>query len=320
MKKIILSLALFCVPLVTLAHVKWFAEPQQEVPAYKLADSHVVIAIIASLLIIALGVYLEKRLKVPQKLNKYIEKWAPGALSIASIGFGLSFIIFSINGFVFAPNLPAIGQMGQVMLLIQALAGLMIFFGFYERVGGFLILVLFILGINQYGSIEMLDTLEMVGFALYAMIIGRPKWKIRDTQIFKHFTHHLHEYGLPILRVGTGLNLMVLGFTEKILAPSLTDNFLANYHWNFMPALGFEHFTNYWFAFSAGVVEVLFGLFFIFGFITRTTTVVLAVFLVTTLVLLGPLELIGHLPHFSIAIVLFVLGSGSRLILLRKKN
>ena len=320
MKKIILSLALFCVPLVTLAHVKWFAEPQQEVPAYKLADSHVVIAIIASLLIIALGVYLEKRLKVPQKLNKYIEKWAPGALSIASIGFGLSFIIFSINGFVFAPNLPAIGQMGQVMLLIQALAGLMIFFGFYERVGGFLILVLFILGINQYGSIEMLDTLEMVGFALYAMIIGRPKWKIRDTQIFKHFTHHLHEYGLPILRVGTGLNLMVLGFTEKILAPSLTDNFLANYHWNFMPALGFEHFTNYWFAFSAGVVEVLFGLFFIFGFITRTTTVVLAVFLVTTLVLLGPLELIGHLPHFSIAIVLFVLGSGSRLVLLRKRD
>ena len=320
MKKIILSLALFCVPLVTLAHVKWFAEPQQEVPAYKLADSHAVIAIIASLLIIALGVYLEKRLKVPQKLNKYIEKWAPGALSIASIGFGLSFIIFSINGFVFAPNLPAIGQMGQVMLLIQALAGLMIFFGFYERVGGFLILVLFILGINQYGSIEMLDTLEMVGFALYAMIIGRPKWKIRDTQIFKHFTHHLHEYGLPILRVGTGLNLMVLGFTEKILAPSLTDNFLANYHWNFMPALGFEHFTNYWFAFSAGVVEVLFGLFFIFGFITRTTTVVLAVFLVTTLVLLGPLELIGHLPHFSIAIVLFVLGSGSRLVLLRKRD
>lgn len=320
MKKIILSLALFCVPLVTLAHVKWFAEPQQEVPAYKLTDSHVVIAIIASLLIIALGVYLEKRLKVPQKLKKYIEKWAPGALSIASIGFGLSFIIFSINGFVFAPNLPAIGQMGQVMLLIQALAGLMIFFGFYERVGGFLILVLFILGINQYGSIEMLDTLEMVGFALYAMIIGRPKWKIRDTQIFKHFTHHLHEYGLPILRVGTGLNLMVLGFTEKILAPSLTDNFLVNYHWNFMPALGFEYFTNYWFAFSAGVVEVLFGLFFIFGFITRTTTVVLAVFLVTTLVLLGPLELIGHLPHFSIAIVLFVLGSGSRLVLLRKRD
>lgn len=320
MKKIILSLALFCVPLVTLAHVKWFAEPQQEVPAYKLTDSHVVIAIIASLLIIALGVYLEKRLKVPQKLNKYIEKWAPGALSIASIGFGLSFIIFSINGFVFAPNLPAIGQMGQVMLLIQALAGLMIFFGFYERIGGFLILVLFILGINQYGSIEMLDTLEMVGFALYAMIIGRPKWKIRDTQIFKHFTHHLHEYGLPILRVGTGLNLIVLGFTEKILAPSLTDNFLANYHWNFMPGLGFEHFTNYWFAFSAGIVEVLFGLFFIFGFITRTTTIVLAIFLVTTLILLGPLELIGHLPHFSIAIVLLVLGSGSRLILLKKSN
>jgi uncharacterized membrane protein YphA (DoxX/SURF4 family) len=231
-----------------------------------------------------------------------------------------AFIIFSIKGFIFAPNLPALGNVGYLMLSIELVAGILILLGFYERIGGLLVLVLFILGINQYGGVEMLDTLEMVGFAFYIIIIGRPKWKMRDWNFVKHFSHKIHAYGLPILRVGTGLNLIVLGFTEKILNPSLTDNFLSHYNWNFMQKLGFEGFTNYYFGFSAGVVEVLFGLFFLLGLVTRTTTIALAVFLVTTLYLLGPIELIGHLPHFSIAIVLLVLGSGTRLVLMHKKD
>ncbi len=318
MKKFIALLPVFFLPMIALAHVKWFAEPQKEIPSYALSDGPVMFGILCVLIAIGVGVFLEKKLSVPQKVKSHIEKWAPIVLSIASIGFGLSFIIFSLNGFIFAPNLQAVGTMGNLMLGIQALAGVMILLGLYERVGGLLILVLFALGMKEYGSLEMLDTLEMVGFAIYAIIIGRPMWKIKDTQIFQKYTHPFHEYGLPILRVGTGLNLIVLGFTEKILSPSLTDNFLATHPWNFMQALGFEAYTNYWFAFSAGVAEVLFGLFFLFGLVTRVTTVALAVFLVTTLYLLGPLELIGHLPHFSIAIVLLALGSGSRLLLIKK--
>ncbi len=264
--------------------------------------------------------FLEKKLKLPKVLDKYVERFAPSVLSFASMGFGLAFIIFSIKGFVFAPNLPAVGDMGHSMIALQALAGIMIFFGLYERIGGALLILLFILGVKEYGAFNMADTLEMVGFAFYAMIVGRPKWKIIDTELFQSFSHKIHEYGLPILRIGTGLNLMVLGFSEKILAPSLTANFLEHYHWNFMQTLGFHYFTDYYFAFSAGVVEILFGIFFLLGLVTRTTTIFLAVFLVTTLSLLGPVELIGHLPHFSIAIVLLLFGSGSRFLLINKKS
>jgi uncharacterized membrane protein YphA (DoxX/SURF4 family) len=313
----ILSLV-FLSPITTLAHVKWFAEAQEPVRNYQITDSPVILAIIISLLIILLGIYLDKKLRVPNKLNKYIEAWAPKVLSLASIGFGLAFIIFSIQGFIFAPNLQVASPLGTSMLVLQFLAGILILFGLYERVGGVLILVLFIFGVQEYGMYEMLDTMEMIGFAIYIILIGRPKWKIRDLNLIEPVTQKFHKYGLPILRVGTGLNLIILGFTEKILAPSLTDNFLNHYNWNFMQGLGFEWFTNYWFAFSAGAVEILFGIFFLFGLITRTTTILLAVFLATTLVLLGPIELVGHLPHFSIAIVLLVLGSGSKLLLLKK--
>lgn len=301
---------LLVIPTTLFAHVKWFAETGEYVRPYQFNDLPVVLSIIVVLLILIIGFYLDRKLKIPKWYEYFMEKMAPYALSIASIGFGLAFLIFSFNGFVFAPNLPTDNA---ILLAIQTAVGMMIFLGIYERFAGLLIIGLFILCVREFGFTEMMDTFEMLGFALYALIIGRPKFKIVDVDIFRQFAHKIHAYGLPILRVGTGLNLIILGFSEKILSPSLTADFLSHYHWNFMQALGFHNYTDYWFAFSAGVSEVLFGLFFLLGLVTRTTTVALAVFLVTTLYLLGPVELIGHLPHFSIAIVFLVLGSGSKL-------
>lgn len=316
-KNIFFILGSLALPLFSFAHVKWFAEEVQVVPQYKISDKFVLLSIVFSILIILIGIILEKKLKTPIVFTKYIERFAPNVLSIASIGFGLAFLIFTIQGFIFAPNLKAIGEFSNTMLFIQGLAGVMILFGIQERMGGMLLLFLFVLGIKKFGAIEMLDTLEMVGFAFYAMIIGRPKWKVSDFCLIKNIFHKMRHYALPILRVGTGLNLIILGFTEKILAPSLTQNFLQIYDWNFMQKIGFYAVTDYWFAFFAGVVEVLFGVFFVLGLITRTTTIVLAIFLITTLILLGPVELIGHLPHFSIAIVLLVLGSGTKFKLIK---
>ena len=314
---IICTIFLATAPLVASAHVKWFAEPTNQVPPYKITDTGVVIWILISVAIILMGIYLERKLRVPGWLDKRLDILTPTVLSLASIGFGLALVIFSLQGFVFAPNLPADGLFGTLLLILQAVAGFMILVGFYERIGAILLLLVFSLGIAQYGALEMIDTLEVVGFALFAFIVGRPKWRLRETKRIQSFMNRFSSYGVPLLRIGTGLNLLILGFSEKILAPSLTQNFLAEYHWNFMQALGFEYFTDYWFAFSAGVVESLFGLFFILGLVTRLSTLVLAGFLVTTFILLGPVELVGHLPHFSIAIVLLVLGSGSRLRLIK---
>lgn len=310
-------LTLLIIPLACFAHVKWFAESVTPVRPYMLSDIPVIFTILIGLFLISIGIYLEKHIPVSDKFQTFMEKFAPTVLSIASIGFGLAFIIFTVNGFIFAPNLPAKDVLGTVMLFVQGLAGVMILLGIYERIGGLFIIILFILGVISFGYVEMLDTLEMIGFALYAMIIGRPQYKIIDTDILSQITHHIHNYGYPLLRVGVGLNLIVLGFTEKIFAPSLTQNFLSTHPWNFMQSLGV---SNYWFAFIAGSTEILLGVFFVLGLVTRITTVVLAGFLITTLYLLGPLELIGHLPHFSIAIVLLILGAGSRLVLVNHKK
>lgn len=315
--KYIITVVVFLAPLVSSAHVKWFAESTEAVRPYQLTDLPVIFSIFFVIFALLVGVFLEKKLEVPRWYNNLIQQTAPVILSLASIGFGLSFLIFSYNGFVFAPNLQ-VESVNSILLIVQALAGLMILLGLYERLGGFLLIVLYLLAVSRFGFVEMMDTLEMVGFAFYAMIIGRPKWKIAESQFMRTLTHPFHQYGVSILRIGIGLNLIILGFSEKILKPSLTHNFLSTYDWNFMHNLGFTWFTDYWFAYAGGVVEALFGLFFLFGLVTRISVVALAVFLVTTLILLGPIELMGHLPHFSIALVLLVFGAGSRMHMKKK--
>lgn len=310
MKKIIFLLAGLGLPVGSFAHVKWFAEPTETVRPYQLTDTPVLAWIAIAIALVLIGVILEKRLKPWSWLTKKANSMAPGILSVASIGFGIAFLLFTAYGFIFAPNLVATGSAGALMLAVQAVAGVMIAFGIYERLGALMLLTLYAMGIIHFGFYEMIDALEMLGFAAYAFIIGRPKWRLVQAKWPAVFTKNVRDYALPVLRVGTGLNLIVLGFTEKILAPGLATNFLADHPWNFMPALGFEQFTDYWFIFSAGAVEALFGIFLVLGLVTRLTIVVLAVFLATTLILLGPLELVGHLPHFSIAIVLLLLGAG----------
>ncbi|MEK7564271.1 MAG: DoxX family membrane protein [Patescibacteria group bacterium] len=306
MKKLIILVILFT-PFVSLAHVKWFAQENQYIRPYSLTDVPVLIWILVTIFLVSIGFYLESNIKIPSRFRAILDKIGPMAESLASIGFGAALIIFSLSGFVFAPNLHA---EGSFILFLQGIAGVMIMLGIFERIGALLLLLTFVLGIARYGGIEMMDTFEMVGFALYALLVGRPKWKLISTSYGLKFLNNFESYAVPILRIATGINLIILALSEKIFASSLTYDFLSNYHWNFMQSFGM---SNYWFAFSSGVVELLFGLFFVLGLITRTATIFLAFFLITTLILLGPLELIGHLPHFSIAIVLLVLGAGDKL-------
>ena len=114
-----------------------------------------------------------------------------------------------------------------------------------------------------------------------------------------------------ILRVGLGLTLATLALHNKLLNPDLALTFFDEHPMNFMPLLGFPQFTNLHFAFAVGVAELAMGMLLIWGIATRFVTGILATFLISTLVMFGPSELIGHLPLFGIAAVLIIRGGGS---------
>lgn len=311
-KKIIylIVIALVSAPSISYAHVKWFAKELGTARPYQITDTPVLIWLGIIILLLLAGVYLEKKLTIPKYLTNSKNKLSQLGHTIATIGFGLALIIFSFNNFLFAPSL---SLNNTFLLALQAISGAMIVLGLYQRVAAIIIFLIFIFGINHYGFLEMLEAVEILGFGIYIFIFNRQSWNLKDSKTLSELTKNLQAHAVPLLRFFTGLNLIILGFSEKIFNPSLAQNFLTNYHWNFLQSLGWHGFTDYWFAFSAGIVEIIFGLFFILGLVTRLNTIVLAIFLITTLILLGPIELVGHIPHFSIALILLLYGSGTKL-------
>ena len=308
--KIWLGLVIFSLPTTSLAHVKWFAEEKNEpVRPYQLTDVPILIWIVASLAMVSLGVFLERNLKLPQNISEKLKRLKPTVISLATIGFGIALLIFSFNNYIFSPNLVTVGQFGFILLLIHAVVGLLLVLGLNVRIASLFIIGLFGLSLVNFGW-GAVDSLEILGLGTYILITGRPKWRIAESQYLANAFENYQKLALPLLRITLGINLITLGFDEKILAPALALNFLNGHDWNFMAKLGMAGFTDYWFAFSAGASEILIGVFLVLGLVTRLTIIALATFLVITLFLLGPIELIGHLPHFAIASILLVAGSG----------
>ena len=115
----------------------------------------------------------------------------------------------------------------------------------------------------------------------------------------------------PVIRVGVGLTLMTLAVHEKLANPGVTMAFLEEYHFNFMTMVGFDGFSDLHFTFAAGSVELMLGALIAFGIATRIAVATLTGFFIATLILLAPVELIGHFPLFGIAIVLILRGPGN---------
>lgn len=340
----LLFLILF-VPILASAHVKWFVDYQHSIPTrpYLFSDLPVIFWIAISLLILFAGIWLEKKLPVPERILGFFHRSEDTIISLFTAFIGFGFIIFSIQGYIFAPVLIPQSSVGLLLLITQAIIGVGMLLGIGVRFFAGMLLILYGASVFSFGIGEMIDVLEVIGIACMLLIfgsegdmnpavrrdsyqpseqktkgfipfiLGRPRWSLLDIPVSFDFLSRWKPYAIPLLRVFTGLNLIALGLNEKILHPSWGLAFLQIHPWNFMQMMGFHAYSDYWFVLSAGVVEVLFGLVYVFGIVTRVNTIVLGCFFVTTLMLLGPLELFGHILHFGIVAVLLIWGSGEKL-------
>lgn len=116
---------------------------------------------------------------------------------------------------------------------------------------------------------------------------------------------------LWLLRILLGVSLVTLAFTEKLNNPAMALALLERHDFNFMTSLGFNY-SDQWFVYSAGVVELLLGLVLLTGWVTRLAVASLFSFMVATNVYflavgeyhMALVEFIGHLPIFACGILL----------------
>jgi len=294
----------------TQAHLRFVDDSQQPVDLYGDVVSYSLAWIGIGVALILVGILIDKFIPQVSALwqPKRIEKYAT---SILGMLVGASLMISALNGHLFSINIKDTGTLHTTMLMLEGFIGLSLILGLAVRQASILLIGLWLVTTQTAGLILTLENLWILGVSMFFLLRGRSGLCYFREDIFSSSEVVISQaHALTFLRVFIGANLVLLGFSEKIMIPELGLAFLQEHPWNFMNHLGFLWFTDELFVFSAGAVEIILGLFLMAGWAVRLTAVILAIFFLTPPIFMGPEEMIGHIPHISIVIMLLLFGRG----------
>jgi hypothetical protein len=188
--------------------------------------------------------------------------WVP---AILGIHVAVPLLVHGIQGHLLSPNLDLLNAWQYWLGLIQVGAALAFFYGGLTRLAAMGVGLAWLLGIGVIGFEPMLENAHYLGFAAFFLLAGRGPHSV-DRLLFPNLEPSSRMMCLaPIgLRIGVRVSLVTVAFTEKLANPALAESFLQQHPLNFTAALGMP-MSNATFALCAGSVELLVGLFTLFG-------------------------------------------------------
>ncbi len=292
-------------------HERWFVDRQHPVDFSQLFTTRTGIAVA-----IAVGVTAAawvawrmsgKRPLVPGPLQLGMEwenyqrllSWMPLVIGIHT---AVPLLVGGVQLQLFVPNLALPYHfLGGLIALAEIVIALSFLYGAATRLGAALLALIWLAGAVWFGPLLLLEHTLFLGVAFFMFAMGRGPAAIDMTFLrFHRPIQRLVPYALPVLRVATGVGIVVLAFTEKLWNVPMGVEFLSRYPLNFFPAIGFEGVTDAQFIVIAGIVELTFGLLLLTGAFVRLMTLILWVPFNLTLPFLGWRELVGHLPIYGI--------------------
>ncbi|MGI8644358.1 MAG: DoxX family protein [Thermomicrobiales bacterium] len=297
------------------AHERWFTPdgPYWD-PDWSRPFSLPVLLALVSASIVVVGLALLQRivddpLWPRPPVFQRLETAAPAILGVQA---AITIIYMATQLELFVPNidLPE-NALGVLLAGIAITASFSFITGVLTRVGAGVILGLFLLAFIFGTWYEAMEQVIYIGIALYLVAVGRgvPRYDHEDEDR-SALTERLRPVALPILRVAAGLSVLIVGFTEKLVAPGLGVAFLQEYpRFNVARELGFSWFTDERFVYAAGIVEVTAGVALISGYLTRVVILALWIPFNLGIPFLPPTELIGHLPILATMYILLVQGT-----------
>ncbi|MDQ3750914.1 MAG: DoxX protein [Acidobacteriota bacterium] len=230
--------------------------------------------------------------------------------AILGIHVAVPLLVSGVQGELFTPNNKLPGVWMYALGLVQTGIALAIFYGALTRLAAIALALLWFAGIFLLGLEPMLESSMYLGFAVFFFLAGRGPISI-DRLILPKFepSAQLMEKAIPALRIGLGLSLIFVAFTEKFANIPLASAFLERYPLNFTHALGIP-MSNETFILCAGAVELLVGLWILFGIFPREIILIAWIPINLTLTIFNWTELIGHLPIYGTLAVLLVWSAG----------
>lgn len=314
MKKLYsLASLLLLFPTYAQAHVKWFVESEQVIntshnlnPFYSWGSNEVLIWSGIVLATVCIFSVIDYYIKTPKALLSFGLKHEKVINRIAQIVLGLFLVLVSfLWKIIIIPEIHVTTVATTILEYIQIAIGIMYISNIKPQLASLGLIALTIgASISGEGFITILENAILISLACYFYITHAKE----DTRVFLLLKKHAVE----IVRIGTGISLITLAFTEKFLYPELSLQFLQVHHWNFMQPI-FPWFTNELFVLSTGFAEMIFGILFIMGYITRITTVLIAVFFglsVTTMLIQFHAWEVEDLVVYAAAILFIFFGHG----------
>jgi uncharacterized membrane protein YphA (DoxX/SURF4 family) len=225
---------------------------------------------------------------------------------ILGIHVAVPLLVLGIQGQLFSPNNHLHGPVLYWLGVVQIGVALSLLYGAFTRLAALALAALWFIGIGVFGLEAMLENAHYLGLAAFFFLAGRGPHAI-DRLLSPALTPspNLARWAMPCLRIGLGLGLSVVAFTEKLANHELSEAFLEKYPLNFTAWLHIP-MSNEVFVQCAGATELLIGLCLLFGFFPRTIILTAWVFINMTLTIFDWTELVGHLPIYGIMAVLIV--------------
>ncbi len=289
-----LVIAALFAPALAYAHVKWFSQFTYADPPRTLAEvatpTFLALAALSTVVIGGLAVADEwlRSMALARRIDAWLETYRGESRVVLRVGTGATMLMAWQAGTLLAPELPAVhdalgwAQFGVVLLLLIPQT---------VPAAGVLLGVLWVYAAFSFGLFHLLDYAFYPGIA-FTLTVSR----FKDDKI--------RGLGLPALYLTVGFSLFWVAL-EKLVYPDWALYVLSQH-----PGLAMG-LTLDFFLVGAAFVELSLGHLLIIGLLGRTLALTITiVFLITSSVFGGKLEVMGHTPVHAALVVFLLEGAG----------
>jgi hypothetical protein len=304
-------------PAVANAHVKWFVDENHSfTDARYVFDSLFAFILLGAFLFLVGANLLQRQAKNNVRINCFLyapisKGWLKNSArhtnNLLKFSLGILLLANLLQGHFIAPNFVADGGAFHYAL-IQALLILLLIVDV-----SLFALALFIFSLSLFiffpvaKAIDYAPELIALSLALLLTSSRYAKGNLKVEYGRQEYVWQHCSLSIAIVQVGLGIQLIILTFHDKLLHPGFGLAFLQDYPmFNFPHYFGWHSFTDTHFVFGAGMAELCFGLLLVANIAPRIASLLIAVIFTLTGIVLGPEELLGHVPIIAMALVLLL--------------
>jgi hypothetical protein len=292
------------------AHEKWFVDASQYETDWGFffsAGSLIAVAVMTVIAIVWRLVFT----KLPSPELPFLAplaKLRPWIPRLIGIHLGIALLALGLRGAFLAPSLSVHDLPGgDALAFAEGALGAWFIAGFMLRAAAILLVIAGPIALLIEGPVSLLEAIPLLGIAAFLIVLSPSPDRWGATEVDPLTVRR----AMQLLRLGVGIGLIVLAFSEKFANPDMARAILHdNPDLNVFELVGIGlSDTN--FIRIAGSTEFLFGLLVLSGAGPQVMTLVAAVPFNLTLLLFGATELIGHLPVYGALLAIIVYGSGA---------